>query len=315
MKQIMGDILVSAFVGMVMPGILLNTLAAVREDPAEAMQAQPAAAAMDAVQYVPADAREEYLVGVVLAEMPASFEPEALKAQAVVARTYAAKAEQTGGKHGDGSVCRESACCQGYVSREDYLASGGRQEDVQKVREAVYATAGQVLTYEGGLIEATYFSCSGGTTEDAAAVWGTDFPYLRSVDSPGEEQGAHYRDCVVFTPEELESRLGVTLSGGPDTWVSAVTHTAGGGVDSIAIGGRYFTGTEIRQKLDLRSTAFVITASENTVSIETRGYGHRVGMSQYGADAMAVAGSTCEEILSHYYPGTELEKTESFFGG
>ena len=309
MKQLMGDILVSAFVGMVMPGILLNTLAAVRADPQASLQTEPTVAAILA-QDVPEDPQEEYLVGVVLAEMPASFETEALKAQAVVARTYAAKAKQTGGKHGDGSVCTDPSCCQGYVSQEAYLEKGGRPEDLKKVRDAVYATAGQVLTYEGSLIEATYFSCSGGTTEDAAAVWGTDFPYLRSVDSPGEEQGAHYRDSVTFTPAEVADRLGVTLSGRPEDWITAVTRTAGGGVDSMAIGGRYFTGTEIRQKLGLRSTAFTVTASESAVTIETRGYGHRVGMSQYGADAMAVEGYGYEEILTHYYQGTELVRPE-----
>ena len=126
----------------------------------------------------------EYLVGVVLAEMPASFESEALKAQAVVARTYTRK-RMEGGKHGQAAVCMDSGCCQGWRSGEDYLAQGGKQSAVEKVRAAVADTDGLVLRYEGRLIDATYFSCSGGVTEDAVAVWGQDVPYLKSVQSPG----------------------------------------------------------------------------------------------------------------------------------
>jgi stage II sporulation protein D len=163
-----------------------------------------------------------------------------------------------------------------------------------------------VLTYEGSLIEATYFSCSGGSTEDAAAVWGTDFSYLRAVDSPGEEHAAHYTDTVSFTVDELEQRLGVALAG---EWIGRVSYTAGGGVDTILIGGKCFTGKEIRTILGLRSTVFEMEVSGETVAITTRGFGHRVGMSQYGADAMAVSGSSYEEILAHYYPGTTIELT------
>ena len=130
-----------------------------------------------------------YLVGVVLAEMPVSFEEEALEAQSVVARTYARKAWETGGKHGDCSVCTRSACCQGYIGDEDYLSQGGTEEGLEKVRAAVAATSGWVLTYEGELIEATYFSCSGGSTEDAAAVWGSGVaPTCRPWPAPARKR-------------------------------------------------------------------------------------------------------------------------------
>ena len=162
------------------------------------------------------------------------------------------------------------------------------------------------MTYEGKLVEATYFSCSGGTTEDAVAVWGTDVPYLQSVASPGEENATYYTDSVTFTAQEFASRLGVNLTGKPASWVCDVTHTVGGGVDTMKIGGLTFKGTELRKLLGLRSTAFTITAMEDTITVQTRGYGHRVGMSQYGADAMAALGSTYDEILTHYYQGTEL---------
>ena len=249
---------------------------------------------------------EEYLVGVVLAEMPASFEGEALKAQAVAARTYAAKAHITGGKHGDGSVCTDSRCCQAHISEYTYLQNGGSQRGIEKVRGAVNATLGQVLQYEGELIEATYFSCSGGKTEDAKAVWGAEFPYLIPVESPGEQASEHYRDRVIIPREKAETVLGLTLPENPAQWLGEEKRTPGDGIATLEIGGRIFKGTELRTLLGLKSTAMDLTADDRGLIIETRGWGHRVGMSQYGADAMAVQGKTYEEILSHYYPGTYL---------
>ena len=247
----------------------------------------------------------EYLVGVVLAEMPASFESEALKAQAVVARTYTMK-RMEGGKHGQAAVCMDSGCCQGWRSGEDYLANGGKASAVEKVRSAVADTDGLVLRYDGKLIDATYFSCSGGTTEDAVAVWGQDVPYLKSVESPGEEDAPRFTDHVSFSATEFAGKLGLSADGEPRDWFGAVTHTAGGGVETMVIRGKSFTGTQLRSKLGLRSTAFEISVSGNTITITTRGFGHRVGMSQYGAQAMAQAGSSFSEILAHYYTETEL---------
>lgn len=249
-----------------------------------------------------------YLVGVVLGEMPADFEPEALKAQAVAARTYTAKAIKTGGKHGDGSVCTNSACCQAYISEEAYLTKGGTEENLEKVRNAVLDTSGYVLTYAGELIEATYFSCSGGSTEDAAAVWGTDYPYLQAVPSPGEENASHFCDTMCFTVKQFQEKTGCTLTGDPAGWFLTEAYTPGGGIDTMNICGERFTGTELRRLLGLSSTAMTISAVGDTITVVTKGYGHRVGMSQYGADAMAVTGSTFSEILAYYYPGTQLEK-------
>jgi stage II sporulation protein D len=165
---------------------------------------------------------------------------EAKKAQAVAARTFARKAFLTGGKHGDGSVCEESACCQAWLTAESYLQMGGSEKALAQARAAVDATSGYVLTYEGELIEATYFSCSGGSTEDAVAVWGSEYPYLVSVDSPGEEDAVHHRDTVTFTKQELEDRLDVKLSGAPNNWFQAAAYTQGGGIRSIEIGGKTF---------------------------------------------------------------------------
>lgn len=249
---------------------------------------------------------EQYLAGVLLGEMPMSFDIEALKAQAVVARTYTLRRCTVAPKHDGGTVCVNSACCQSYCTKETYLSDGGSEALLNKAYSAVSATAGQVITYNGGLIEATYFSCSGGRTEDALAVWGADIPYLQAVDSPGEENAIHYTDSVSFSGTEFANRLGLHLTGNPAGWFGPVTYTSGRGVDTIMIGGVTFRGTELRQKLGIRSTAFTITPIGDSVHIVTKGFGHRVGMSQYGAEAMAVDGSNYEAILAHYYPGTSL---------
>lgn len=252
---------------------------------------------------------EEYLVGVVLAEMPAGFESEALKAQAVVARTYTRKRMERG-KHDGAAVCMDPGCCQGYMDPSDYLDSGGTESSVEKVRQAVHNTDGQVLTYEGELIDATYFSCSGGSTEDAVAVWGQDVPYLQAVDSPGEEDAPRYSDSVTFAASEFAQLLGLSAQGDPAGWFGEVTYTDGGGVDTMVIRGQSFRGTKLRSALGLRSTAFEVKVSGQTITVTTRGFGHRVGMSQYGAQAMAEGGSGYKAILAHYYTGAELTAME-----
>ena len=317
MKKTWQETLHAIWMGMAVPGLILAILVMFWEKDKPESNTEPetlaAPVSLSVLVRRPDEGVEqmdmdEYLTGVVLAEMPAFFEPEALKAQAVAARTYARKASVTGGKHGDGSVCTDYTCCQAYLSPEEYLEKGGIRDDIQKVRSAVLDTSGYVLTYNGELIEAVYFSCSGGKTEDAVAVWGTDYPYLRSTDSPGEENAAFYSETKVFTPKEFEDALGIVLSTEPAQWLGEVTRTAGDGVDTMEIGGVKYSGVELRAALGLRSTAFTITVQDNEIRIVTYGYGHRVGMSQYGADAMAAAGSDFRQILSHYYPGTVLEK-------
>ncbi len=253
---------------------------------------------------------DQYLLGVLLAEMPASFHDDALKAQAVVARTYARKMLGTGKKHENTGICTDSGCCQAYCSPEDYIDKGGSGEDVERLRRLVLQTHGQVLLYEGKLIEATYFSCSGGKTEDAVAVWGTSIPYLQAQDSPGEENATHFTDTVRYSVEEFARLLQLQTDMPPVSWFGEVTYTAGGGVDTIEICGQTFSGKELRSILGLRSTAFRVSAVGQTVTITTKGFGHRVGMSQYGAEAMAVDGNTYQQILQYYYPGTVLKTTQ-----
>ena len=319
MRSLWRDILAAVMMGMVVPGILLNfaVLLLDRQSPVQSIQITVPAETQQAQSSIPVKIRQQdgtvrewnmdtYLVGVVLAEMPASFETEALKAQSVAARTYARKAWETGGKHGDGSVCTDPGCCQSFIGTEDYLSRGGTAESLEKVTNAVAETSGLCLKYGEELIEATYFSCSGGSTEDAAAVWGTEYPYLLSVDSPGEENARWYTDTVIFLPEQFAAALGAELTGNPDTWFGPVSYTEGGGVETMEIGDVIYTGTQLRSLLGLRSTAFTVAPSADRITITTRGYGHRVGMSQYGAEAMAIQGSSFREILAHYYPGTEL---------
>lgn len=252
---------------------------------------------------------EEYLVGVVLGEMPASFSMEALKAQAVAARTCALEWSSAGSKHPNGGVCVNYKCCQSYVNPERY---GGTEKMLSRVKTAVAETAGQVLTYDGALIQATYFSCSGGKTEDAVAVWGESVPYLQSVVSPGEEWSPIYEDAVFFTPSEFAACLGRDLTGDCAGWLGQINRTRGGGVDSMVIGGVRYSGTHLRSLLSLNSTAFTMKAEKGGITVTTTGKGHRVGMSQYGAETMARDGSSFSDILGHYYPGTRIDKWMPF---
>lgn len=324
MKGLCRDIVVAFFAGVVIPVFTIHAGILLRQDLKEdsvsehSAQTEASVAAESSLVILFRDldgsvlemGLDDYITGAVLGEMPASFTMEALKAQAVAARTYAWKAKVSGGKHGDGSVCGNYACCQAYISEAQYLESGGDTKSVDRIKTAVLATSDLVLTYEGNLIEATYFSCSGGKTEDAVAVWGSDVPYLRSVESPGEEGAAWYTDEITFTGDALEAALGIQLPELSRDWFGDITYTNGGGVETIRIGSELFSGTELRGLLKLRSTAFTVTVQEDTAIFLTRGYGHRVGMSQYGADAMAAAGADYAQILAHYYPGTELMKLQ-----
>lgn len=331
MKGVISQVLQSILMGAVIPGLIFSGVKAetVTEERQEVtVQIQTP---VQAPQYAPQEQKpvepstervlvtvpvrksdgstkdldlEDYICRVVLGEMPASFEVEALKAQAVAARTYTLRC-LGGGKHEGGAVCTDSKCCQAYCEPEGYIKNGGTYDNVQKVFQAVQHTAGEVLYYEGKLIMATYFSSAGRATEDAKAVWGSAFPYLTTVTTP-EGDDRYNGDTLTFTAAEFQEKLGVTLKGKPESWFGAVTYTTGGGVDRIRIGDEQYRGTKLRELLGLRSTDFSISTTQNTVTFTTNGYGHRVGLSQYGADAMAAAGSDYHEILLHYYTGTSL---------
>lgn len=243
-------------------------------------------------------ALSDYLCGVLMGEMPGSFPLEALKAQAVAARTYTLQRLEAGGALSD-----DPAECQAFCDPDQAGTKYGEQADavMEKLRRAVEETDGQVMIYDGTLITATYFSCSGGRTESAQAVWGSSVPYLLSVDSPGEEDADSFESRMELTRSELMERLEI-----PDTEIREITYTEGGGVETMTIGGRSFSGVELRQRLGLRSTNFRIDISGDTVTVDVKGFGHRVGMSQYGAKAMAERGQSYREILAWYYTGAEL---------
>lgn len=247
---------------------------------------------------------DEYLVGVILAEMSTDYEMAALQAQAVAARTYAQRRAEEG-RHPNGGICTDSGCCQAYVSVAAYLDGLGYPIDVERAQQAANSTHGQVLTYQGKCIEATYFSCAGGKTEDAVAVWGVLYPYLRSVDSP-EGEDKHHMVRKEFSEEVLEEKLGRVLYGDPEGWIGWTTYTEGGGVNTVFFAGQRYHGTEFRSLLGLASTSFSLEATEDGIAVITCGKGHRVGMSQCGAQVLALGGNTYQEILLHYYPGAEI---------
>lgn len=302
--------------GLVLPGVLFQAIFVEKDpvniEPSVAFQTQSQTIpdsqlqipvlTSSGVQMMPL---ESYVVCVVLKEMPAEFEVEALKAQAVVARTYALRGDMKRAKHEQAAVCTDASCCQGYIDPQAYLSEGGTVESLAKVTAAVEETTDQVVTYQGEMIDATYFSCSGGKTEDAQAVWGEQIPYLVSKDSPGEENAAHYEDVVEYPVGDVLAKLELGDWKGRPV-IQDITYTQGGGVDSIVICGKRFSGVALRTRLGLRSTVFTIELTDDTVTITTRGYGHRVGMSQYGAEAMALEGKRYDEILKYYYDGVQI---------
>ena len=319
-------VIVALVVGALLPRLLLGALKTTPPQQTEpslpVQQTQPQTEPSTPVQstYLPVLMEkdfvqvmdlEKYILGVVLAEMWSTFDEEALKAQAVVARTYALRRFYRGDKHTNVAICTDPNCCQAYISVEDYLQDRGTQQDVDKITQAVELTRGQILTYRGQVVEATYFSCSGGRTEDALAVWGEEIPYLKAVDSPGEENAQSYCESVHFTAEDFARSLGRDLTGEPKSWLGKRTYTAGGGVETMVIGGITYTGTQLRKLLGLNSTAFTMTVEDGGIAVKTLGKGHRVGMSQYGADAMARGGSSYQEILAYYYQGTRIDKIEN----
>lgn len=257
---------------------------------------------------------DEYLVGVVLSEMPASFELDALKAQAVAARTFALR-HMNNGKHSDCDLCSDSKCCQAWTSKTAIESKLGDSFDRywEKGEMAVRATEGEAIYYDDNLIDAVYFSCSGGVTEDAVAVWGNDVPYLQSVQSPGEENAKVYASKVVISTEDFaqiirSEKPEINLSDNPSGWFGEIERTTGNGVRSIEICGERFTGIQLRKMFGLRSTYFSVSVTEEGIEFSVRGYGHRIGMSQYGANSMAKLGKSYQDILLHYYSGVEIKK-------
>ena len=266
---------------------------------------------------------ESYVLGAAAAEMPANYALEALKCQAVAARTRAvAQSRVFGGngcaRHPDCDICTDSACCQAYLTDAALQAHWGSEYAVLRARvdRAVRATDGLLLTCDGLPIEVLYHACSGGRTEDAAAVFSAAQPYLVSVESPGEEGYAGFRTDTAFSREEAAALL---LRAFPDCGVTAETlpsalrlqsTTASGRVATLLVGSQTVRGVDFRRALGLRSTLFTWEADGERIVFHTVGYGHGVGLSQAGAQAMAANGADFQAILAHYYPATVLTRMD-----
>lgn len=255
----------------------------------------------------------DYLWGVVAAEMPAAFEPEALKAQSVAARTYTLWKSVHNGKHAEADVCTDYTCCQAWIGREEAAANWGENggEYSQKITDAVAATDGMVLCWEGEPIQAVFHSSSAGSTEDAVAVWGTTVPYLLGVETPEGDEVPNYHSAVILTADEVAAALsgyGCDLSGDASAWFQGFLYTENGAVATAQVGGVMLSGPTLRTALGLRSATFEVTYEAGSFTFFATGYGHGVGMSQYGANALAKQGKTWEEIVAWYYTGVTVEQ-------
>lgn len=260
---------------------------------------------------------QSYLLGVVRAEMPASFEEEALKAQAVAARTYVLHKIAGGGSanHPQADACDDINCCQAYKSEEAAAADWGEQaaEYEAKIRQAVEETDGECVLYEGAPVLAVFHSSSTGTTQDAAAVWSASLPYLVAVETPeGEDTVPGFSSTARFPAAELKERLqaalpDASLDGRASNWFTNIQQQPNGTVTSLSVGGVEVSGNQLRTILELRSACFTITFEDDAVVFSVTGYGHGVGMSQYGANVLAAGGMGYKEILEWYYTGTQVE--------
>ena len=250
---------------------------------------------------------EKYVVGVVAAEMPASFSSEALKAQAVASRTYVMyKIENN--KNNEYDVY-DSEASQVFLQEEELKHKWNNNyiENINKIKQAVLDTLGECLAYNGEIIEAFFFSTSTGYTENSEDVFNEQLPYLRSVESKWDEESPVYNDIQDFELHEFLSLL--DISDDNELNVKVITQTKTGRIKNISINGKEFTGREVCEKLGLKSSFFEIIQEGQSVIVKTKGYGHGVGMSQYGANGMAKSGYTYDEILKYYYSGVEIEKT------
>jgi len=264
---------------------------------------------------------EDYVIGVVASEMPSSFEEEALKAQAVAARTYSlSKVIRSGSNgfpeaHPQAPLC-DDVHCQVYNSKETLAALKGDEwmkNGYTKVKKAVDSTRGQLMYFDGELVsQALFHSSSGGRTENSEDVFASTVPYLRSVDSPYEDEATHKNEQVTVSLLELASKLNGKYQ---DRYTGNFTandvkiksRTEGGTVAEFTVGSASYRGREIREALSLASATFDIASAGEYVTFTTNGYGHGVGMSQYGANGMAKKGYDYREILSHYYTGVVID--------
>ncbi len=246
---------------------------------------------------------EEYIIGVVAGEMPASFEVEALKAQAIAARSYAMNKIKSSKETYD---LVTDVSNQVYITQDEMKEKWQSEYDYyyNKIKDAVLETKGLVMKYNDEIISAYYFAMSNGSTEDVSLVFGESKDYLQSVDSSWDKNVKNFTVETNITKEEFCKKLDISCN---DIIINNIKRSETKRVNEITINNKTFKGTEVRSILNLRSTDFNIEINES-IKITTKGYGHGVGMSQYGANEMAKNGSTYEEILKHYYNNIEISK-------
>ena len=249
--------------------------------------------------------------------MPASYEKEALKAQAIVARTYTIyQAMNNGSKHENADICDDYACCQAWISKEDRFAKWNENEaetNWKKIVECVDDTTGKIILYDEKPINAFFHSNSGGVTETSLNIWGgIDYPYLKSVETSGEDGYNQYSSEVVLSKEELINKMKEKYSDfeidfNTEECIKILELTSSNRVKTIKIGNKEIAGTEARSILGLKSTNFTFEINGENIKFSVKGYGHGVGMSQTGADSMAKAGANYEEIIKHFYTDVEIK--------
>ena len=264
---------------------------------------------------------DEYLYGVVASEMPVSFEVEALKAQAIVARTYTIyQIIHNTAQHKEADICDNYACCQAWISKEERFSKWNENEaeaNWQKLIDAVNTTKGKIIAYQGQPINAFFHANSGGITESSLNIWGgIDYPYLKSVETSGEQEYNQYNSKMTFTKEELNKKIkekyqDFSIDYGQGDCIKILEYTSSGRIKTIKIGNKEFAGTEVRTILGLKSTNFTFSIDGENIIFSVIGYGHGVGMSQTGADALAKDGKKCDEIIKHFYTDVEIIEVNS----
>lgn len=264
---------------------------------------------------------DEYLYGVVSSEMPANYEIEALKAQAIVARTYTIyQIIHNLGKHENADICDNSNCCQAWISKDERMAKWTAEEaesNWNKILEAVNSTSGKIITYNGEPINAFFHANSGGVTESSLNIWGgIDYPYLKSVETAGEEGYTQYSSEVIYSKDDLLNKIKekypeCEINFSQENCIQIIENTTSGRVKTIKFGNIEIAGTEARTILGLKSTNFTFSIDGDNIKFSVIGYGHGVGMSQTGADALAKTGANYEEIIKHFYTNVEIIEVNS----
>lgn len=249
---------------------------------------------------------EEYVVGVVASEMGAGFEPEALKAQGLAARTYVVNHLLHQEDSEEASVT-DTTSDQVYKDEEDLRKIWGKdyQGNLQKLTEAVNATKGEIITHKSKPIMPAYFSTSNGYTENSEDYWENELPYLRSVQSPWDKVSPKYLKQEIFTFSQIKEKLDIDFPTNASLQIE-VSRTESERVKELNLAGHLFTGREIREKLGLQSSDFTIKQNNDHLIFTTKGYGHGIGMSQYGANEMAKQGKDYQDIIKHYYKDVEI---------